>query len=125
MKSVVLAVLVGVLGGSLTGCYKTQEGSYRAGVPFSKDTMEGRYERPATQVLVAARETLQFNGALTGENTSTGVLTGKVNDRTVYIKVDEVEPRVSRIRVQARRGNGRGDLNLAAELDKQVALRLR
>ena len=95
------------------------------GVPFSKDTIEGRYERPSEQVLQAARDTLVFNGALTGENNLTGVLTGRVNDRRVYIKIDEVEPRVTRLQVQARRGNGRGDVDLASELDKQIALRLR
>lgn len=125
MKSVVLAVLLGSMAVGVTGCYKTQEGGRSAGVPFSKDTIEGRYERPPEQVLEAARDTLVFNGALTGENALTGVLSGRVNDRRVYIRVDEVEPRVSRLQVQARRGNGRGDVDLAAELDKQIALRLR
>jgi hypothetical protein len=119
----VLMLALGAAGG--WGCYKTQEGSYRPGVPFSRDTVEGRYERPAQQLLEAARDTLVYNGALTGENMALGVLTGRVNDRLVHIRVDEVEPRVSRILVQARKGNGAGDLRLAAELDKQIALRLR
>jgi hypothetical protein len=39
--------------------------------------------------------------------------------------VDEVEPRVARVYVQARKNGGKADIHLAAELDKQIALRLR
>jgi hypothetical protein len=121
-----LAVLVLAVGASLaTGCYKSQEGGYKAGVPFAKDSIEGRYERPVEQVYEAAKATLAFNGALSGENTLGKVLTGNVNGRKVWVKVDEVEPRVSRVIVQARRSGGRGDIDLAAELNTQIALRLR
>jgi len=109
----------------MSGCYKTQEGRRRAGLPGVKDTIEGRYERPVEQVYESARATLAFNGKITQQNDSARVLEAQVNNRTVWIRVDEVEPRVSRIFVQARRSGARGDINLAAELDKQIALRLR
>lgn len=131
MKKLVVAtaLVVAVLAGA--GCYKTKEGRYRAGVPFSKDTIESRYERPVDQVYQAAKATLEFNGALNSEasvatgDTAARTLTGKVNKRTLWVQVDEVEPRVTRVQVQARKSGGRGDVDLASEIDKQIALRLR
>jgi len=131
MKKLVVAIalVVAVLAGA--GCYKTKEGRYRAGMPFSKDTIESRYERPVDQVYQAAKATLEFNGALNSESSSaTGdtaarTLTGKVNNRSLWVQVDEVEPRITRVQVQARKSAGRGDVDLASEIDKQIALRLR
>src|SRR5687767_2542059 len=42
------------------GCYSTVGGSRRPGVPFAKDSIEGRYERPASDVYIAARKVLTF-----------------------------------------------------------------
>lgn len=131
MKKLVVAVAVVCALISGAGCYKTKEGRYRAGVPFSKDTIESRYERPVDQVYEAAKATLEFNGALTSEvSASTGdaaarTLTGKVHNRSLWVQVDEVEPRITRVQVQARKSGGRGDVDLASEIDKQIALRLR
>ena len=121
-----LAVIAVALGATLaSGCYKNQEGRYKPGVPFSKDTIEGRYERPVDQVYEAAKATLVFNGARTGDNATAKVLTGNVNGRQLWVRVDEVEPRITRLQVQARRKGGRGDVDLAAEINTQIALRLR
>jgi hypothetical protein len=131
MKKIVVVAVLAVAVAAGAGCFKTQEGRYSAGVPFSKDTIESRYERPADQVFEAAKATLDFNGALLTEgstavgNTAARTLTGKVNKRSLWIRVDEVEPRVTRVQVQARKGGGRGDVDLASEIDKQIALRLR
>lgn len=131
MKKIVVAAVLAVAVATGAGCYKTQEGRYSAGVPFSKDTIESRYERPADQVFEAAKATLDFNGALLTEgstsvgNTAARTLTGKVNKRSLWIRVDEIEPRVTRVQVQARKSGGRGDVDLASEIDKQIALRLR
>ncbi len=125
MKKFLAVLAVGVAAVAFTGCYSTQEGRHRVGVPFSKDTIESRYERPVDQIYEAAKATLTFNGQLTGENTLNKVLTAKVNDRTIWVRVDEVEPRVGRVFVQARKGSGAGDIALASEIDKQIALRLR
>jgi predicted ABC-type ATPase len=108
-----------------TGCYSTKEGRNKIGVPFSKDTIESRYERSASQLFAAAKETLAFNGTLTGENTIALTLAAKVDERTVWVKVTEIEPTISQIQVQARKRMGGGDVYLASELDKQIALRLK
>ncbi len=107
------------------GCYSTPDGRMRAGVPFVKDRIESRYERPVDQIFAAAKEVLKFNGTLYGENTVTKTLEAKIDTRTVWVKVDEVQPKISRVVVQARRKGGTSDIDLASEIDKQIALRLR
>jgi hypothetical protein len=126
MKINVLAMLTaGCLLTVLAGCVGTVDGRSRAGVPFSKDTIESRYERPAAQIFEAAKKVLKYNGTLTGENTINNSLEAKVDTRTVWVAVDEVEPKVSRVRTQARKKGGGGDIDLAAEIDKQIALELK
>ena len=108
-----------------SGCVKTIDGRLRAGVPLTKDKIVSTYERPAEQIFSAAKEVLQVNGVITGENTITKVLEAKIDTRTVWVKVEEAEPKVSRVTVQARRKGGGSDIALASEMDKQIALRLK
>ena len=107
------------------GCVNTPTGKSRPGVPFQTDTIESRYQRPVATIFAAARQVLEHNGTLTGENTIDHSLEAKVDNRNVIVIVDEVEPGVSRIRTQVRRKLGTADVSLAAELDKQIALRLK
>lgn len=109
----------------LTGCVGTVDGRSKAGVPWVKDTIESRYERPVDQIFAAAKEVLKFNGTLYGENTINKTLEAKINTTTVFIRVDEVDPKVSRVLVQARAKGGGGDIATASEIDKQIALRLK
>lgn len=125
MKTNVFAMLTAsMLAIVLSGCYSTADGRMKAGVPFAKDTIESRYERPVDQILTAARQVLTHNGTLTGDNAVTKTLEAKIDTRTVWVKVDEVEPKISRVQVQVRRKAGGGDVDLASEIDKQIALRL-
>jgi hypothetical protein len=126
MKMKVLALLTA--GGLLTvlsGCVGTVDGRSRGGVPFSKDTIESRYERPVPLIFEAAKKVLAYNGTLVAENTINNSVEAKVDTRTVWVAVDEVEPKVSRVRTQARKKGGGGDIDLAAEIDKQIALQLK
>jgi hypothetical protein len=107
-----------------TGCYSTTEGHTKVGPPLVKDKIESRYERPVENIFAAAKEVLRFNGTLYGENTISHTLEAKVDTRTVYVSVDEVEPKISRVIVQARRKSRMPDVDLAAEIDKQIALKL-
>lgn len=125
MKKLFALVVLGVVLSATSGCYRTQEGRSKMGVPFSKDTIENRYERPASQLFAAAKEVLAFNGTLTGENTITMTLAAKVDERGVWVKVEEIEPSISRVLVQARRPGGRGDIDLASEIATQIALQIK
>lgn len=125
MNSVFASVLLVCAGLTVAGCYQTQEGRYRAGIPLAKDTLESRYERPADQIFQAAKATLAFNGPILAENATERTVSAQINNRTVYVRVDEVEPRVGRILVQSRKKGGGADIDLAAEIQTQIALRLR
>jgi hypothetical protein len=104
----------------LAGCVSTVDGRSRPGMPIAKDTIESRYERPVDQIFGAAKDVLRFNGTLVSENTINNSLEAKVDTRSVWVAVDEIEPRISRVRVQARTRGGRGDVDLASEIDKQI-----
>jgi hypothetical protein len=110
-----------------SGCFTDATGHSHVGQPglVSKDKIESRYERPVDQIFAAAKEVLRFNGTLYGENTIAHTLEAKVDTRTVWVAVDEVEPKISRVIVQARKKSRMADVDLAAEIDKQIALRLR
>lgn len=108
----------------VAGCQSSPDGRMRGGVPFMKDTIEGRYNRTPAQAFASARQVLELNGTLTGENTISNALEAKVDNRRVIVKVDEVEPGVTRVLVEARKKGGLPDVDLAAEIDKQIALRL-
>jgi len=116
--------------GLVAGCVGTVNDRSTGGVPFVKDKVEARYERTVAQVHEAAKQVIQFNGTLLRdtsllENTNTTfALEGKVNQRTVWVRVEALEPRLTMVQVQARTKAGGTDLDLVHELDKEIALRL-
>jgi hypothetical protein len=125
MKKIVFIPLMAVaLLALVAGCVSTLDGRMKAGLPV-KDTIESRYERPTGELFGAAKEVLRFNGTLYGENTITQTLEAKIDNRTVWVAVDEVEPNITRVRTQARSATGGADIDLASEIDKQIALHLR
>lgn len=107
------------------GCYRTLDDRPRAGIPFRKDRIGGQYERNLDQVQAAARKVLSYNGQLASDDIINRVLVGKVDTRTVYVKLSELEPNLTGVTVQARTKGGGVDIDLAAEIEKQIALQLR
>jgi RNA binding exosome subunit len=109
-----------------SGCVRTVDNRNRFGNPVQADRVEARYERAADQVFEAARETLSFNGSFIAGNPFTEVKTleGTVDDRSVYIRIQEEENGLTYMVVQARTKRGAGDVAMASEIDKQIALRL-
>jgi hypothetical protein len=129
MKAMILAIGVGV-GLLAAGCVNTVTDQSTAGMPFVRDKMEGRYERPVGQVFQAAKDVIKDDGVLVREGTiySTNevkYLEGKVNQRNVWVRVEALDPKVTSVIVQARTAAGGSDLYLAAQLDKEIALRLK
>ena len=128
MKSKFFAVIAGLVVVT-AGCVDTVSGRKTAAVPWVKDSIEGRYERPAAQVYDAAKSVLALNGTLLNETTIHGTnavfaLEGRVNQRSVWISVTQVEPKISSVVVQARTKAGGTDIELVHELEKQIALKL-
>jgi hypothetical protein len=123
--------VIGFLGAAvlIAGCVSSLDGRKRAGVPFIKDQMEGRYVRPADQAYAAAVKVVKFNGTILNENTIHGtnlvrVVEGKVNQRSVWVRVEPVDAKTSSVVVQARTPGGGKDIDLVHELEKQIALEL-
>lgn len=123
-KTFLIAVTGVVLAVSFSGCVSTVDGRNRAGVPWVKDKIESRYERTVTQVTDAAREALKANGTLISEDVVNNTLTAKVDTRTVYVKINKLDPKVTQVITQVRTKGGGSDVDLAAEIDKQIALNL-
>ncbi len=105
------------------GCISTPQGK-QCGVPGIRDTVVSRYERPLDQVLNSAREVLSRTGTLTGDDLVINAVSAKINNRSVWVTVAEVEPLVTEVKVRVRSSRGTGDLALAAEVDKQIAIGL-
>lgn len=128
MKTKIFAALLGVAV-LAAGCVDTVTGRKTAGVPFIKDRIESRYERSVDQVFEAAKQAVAENGVLISEgilhdSNLVKTVEGKVNQRSVWVRVEQVEPRITDVSVQTRTPNGVSDIDLAAQIDKQIALKL-
>jgi hypothetical protein len=118
------------------GCVQTVGGGKAAGVPFIKDKIESRYDRPSEEVFQAAKEVVARNGVLVNEGINYGhtnavnqiakVVFGHVNECRVWVRVEQIQvvPPITAVAVQTRTKGGVSDIDLAAQLDKQIALKL-
>ena len=131
-KFLVSSIIIGATGAVLigAGCVPTVTGRSTMGVPFVKDAVEGHYERPLDQVYEAAKDVVKFNGTLINESilhTETNTVKtveGKVNQRTVWLRGEPTDSKVTGVAVQTRTKGGGTDLDLAHEIEKQIALKL-
>lgn len=125
MKTKNLLLLASCLGLVLmTGCVSTVDGRHRVGVPLTTDKVVARYERSPKEIWLAAQDVLKYNGVLTHVDTLQATLQASVNNRTVWVKVEADDPKYTKVTTQARTSAGTGDVALAGEIDKQIALRL-
>lgn len=129
MKKTIFAILLGaVLAGA--GCVGTIDERKTVGVPFIKDRVAGRYERSVDQVTQAAKQVVTSNGVLVNESTlydqtnAVRTVEGRVNQRTVWVRVEWVDPKITAVTVQTRTPGGGSDIDLAHEIEKQIALKL-
>jgi hypothetical protein len=113
-----------------TGCIKTVGGTRVAAVPFQKDRVEGRYQRSVDQVYQAAVQVVQSDGVMVTEfiphdtTNTVRALQGKVNQCNVWMRVAAVDPQITQVTVQARTKWGNRDIDLAHQLEKEIALKL-
>jgi len=129
MRTTIFAVLLGALLVG-AGCVNTVNDRSTAGMPFIKDRVEGRYERTVDQVFAAARDVVAGKGVLADESTLYGqtntvkTIKGKINQCNVWVRVEGVDPKVTSVIVQTRTAGGGADLDLAHEVEKEIALKL-
>jgi hypothetical protein len=129
MKNKIFAVLAAA-SVIATGCVHTVTDTQTFAVSYGRDSVAGRYQRSVEQVYQASLAVINRNGVLLTEyvphDTTNTVrsLSGRVNDRKVWIRVEQVDPQVSQVDVEARTKFGRVDLDLVHELEKEIALQL-
>ena len=116
---------IGIIGSVfLAGCVNTIDGRRELGVPLVKDTVSRRYERPPLELWAAAKDVLKYNGTLFSEDTLQSTLQASVDSKTVWVRVEPVDQRITKVTVQVRTKGGVGDIALAGEIDKEIAIRL-
>jgi hypothetical protein len=128
MKKIIFAVLAGAALVT-TGCVKTVADNHAFASTWSQDTITGRYNRTMDQVYHASVQVVANNGVLVREYITPGTnvvrsLEGKVNQQRVWIRVESVDPKTTQVDVQARGSWGGSDVDLAAQLEKEIALQL-
>lgn len=128
MKKMIFAVLAGATL-AVTGCVKTVSDNHAFATTWSQDTISGRYNRTMDQVYHASVQVVVNNGVLVREYITPGTnvvrsLEGKVNQQRVWIRVEAVDSKTTQVDVQARGSWGGSDVNLAAQLEKEIALQL-
>ena len=100
------------------GCVPTEKGDLKFGLP-GKDTIVSRYEKPYDQVKAAAIAVLKRNGTLVGDDLIKKVLEARIDTTSVFVGLDDNEPKITKVSVQVRRG-AVADIDLAAEISKQI-----
>ena len=129
MRTTIFSILLGALLVG-AGCVSTVDDRKTAGVPFIKDRVEGRYERSVDQVAQAAKQVVSSNGVLVNESVlydqtnAVKTVEGKVNQRNVWVRIEAVDPKITAVTVQTRTPGGGSDIDLAHELEKEIALKL-
>lgn len=107
----------------LSGCVGTEDGHSTGGIPFTKDSIVSRYEKPVQPLANATRVVLSRNGKMIVDNAVNNTFEARINQRNVWVRVSDVDGKVTQVTVQARGSMG-GDVDLAAEISKQIALQL-
>jgi hypothetical protein len=130
MKKIIFAASIGIAI-ITAGCVKTVTDTHAATVvPFGQDSVEGRYPRSLDQVYQAAVTVVNLNGAVITEfspHDTTNVvrsLLGKVDQCDVYVRVEAIDPKITSIIVETRTKWHNKNIDLAHELEKEVALQL-
>jgi hypothetical protein len=106
------------------GCIRTVDNRREYGDPMVKDKIVRVYERPVLQAWAAAKDVLAANGTIINEDVMQSAISARVDTRTVRVKTESIDPKMTRVTTQVRTKFGNSDLDLAGEIDKQIALRL-
>jgi hypothetical protein len=113
-----------------TGCVHTVTDDTTFAVSYGRDSVAGRYQRSLQEVYDASVKVVSQNGVLLTEHiphdytNEVRSLEGRVSDCKVFIRVEQIDPKVSQVDVEARTKMGRVNIDLVHELEKDIALEL-
>jgi len=121
---ILMALVISCAAMVFSGCVETTTGRVTTGVPLLTDTKISRYQRTLAQVSSATEAVLARMGKLISHDTINNYYEAKVNQRSVYVHLESVDTGgITQVSVQARTGLS-SDIQMAAEIDKQIALQL-
>jgi hypothetical protein len=129
MKKLIFAALAGIIIVT-AGCVSTVTDTSSPALTWSTDKISARYQRSVDQVYQAAVTVVQNNGVVLTEyiphdtTNTVRALSGKVNQKNVWVRVEAVDPKITELTIQARSNWGVSDVALASELVTEVALQL-
>jgi hypothetical protein len=129
MKKLIFAALAGIIMVT-AGCVSTVTDTSSPALTWSTDKISARYQRSVDQVYQAAVTVVQNNGVVLTEyiphdtTNTVRALSGKVNQKNVWVRVEAVDPKITELTIQARSSWGISDVALASELVTEVALQL-
>jgi hypothetical protein len=129
MKKLFFATLAGIAMVT-AGCVSTVTDTSSPAMTWSTDKISARYQRSVDQVYQAAVTVIQNNGQVVTEyiphdtTNTVRALSGKVNQKNVWVRVEAVDPKITELTIQARSSWGISDVALASELVTEVALQL-
>ncbi len=129
MKKLIFAALAGIILVT-AGCVSTVTETSSPALTWSTDKISARYQRSVDQVYQAAVSVIQNNGQVLTEyiphdtTNTVRALSGKVNQKNVWVRVEAVDPKITELTIQARSSWGVSDVALASELVTEVALQL-
>ena|SRR5271166_3864891 len=129
MKKFIFAALAGIALVT-AGCVHTVADTNSPAMTWSTDKINARYQRSVDQVYQAAVTVIQNNGEVLTEyiphdtTNTVRALSGKVNQKNVWVRVEAVDPKITALTIQARSSWGVSDVTLASELVTEVALQL-
>ena len=98
--------------------------------PLVNDRLENRYERSMEQVydaslwVMKALGTVSREGVINPGTNQVKTIEGKVTSRTVWMRVQSVDPKVTAVTVQVRTSLGASDKRLTADIATQIAVKL-
>lgn len=125
MKRRILLAVVGVVSLVwVSGCVSTLDGRYRAGVPFVNDRLENLYERSLKECWAAAKDVLAHRGQIASEDFQRNTIEASIHKRRVWVRVEPVDQRVTRVTIQVRGPAGAPDMDLTSQLRTEIAVRL-
>ena len=129
MKKILNLVLLAALLGAV-GCVNTVTKNEQGMKPSYKDRLDANYAKPIDQVFEASKRAVTSFGNVTKEGSvMTGtnqvrVVEGSINERLIYIRLEQVKPKQTAAVVQVRTKLGGTDLKTAKEVVDRIAVEL-
>lgn len=131
MKTKILVVLATVTVLVTTiGCVQTVTDRKTPAIPLVKDSFENRYERTVDQAFEAAKAVVTNSGVMNSESilhnqtNTVKTIEGKVNQRSVWVRIEGIDPKVTSVTVQTRTPGGAPDMDLAHQLATEIGIKL-